>query len=35
MNKILNEDLPRINSDLKTSGLKEIKVITREEYDRS
>ena len=35
MNKILGEDLMKINSELKNSGLEEIKVITREEYDRS
>ncbi len=35
MNKILIEDLPVINSGLNSLGLKEIKVITREEYDRS
>ena len=35
MNKILNEDLAEINSELKKLGLEEIKVITREEYDKS
>jgi hypothetical protein len=35
MNKIISEDLMRINSELKNSGLEEIKVITREEYDKS
>ncbi len=35
MNKILNEDLPKINSELKKLELEEIKVVTREEYDRS
>jgi photosystem II stability/assembly factor-like uncharacterized protein len=35
MNKILSEDLMNINSGLKNSGLEEIKVITREEYDKS
>lgn len=35
MNKILDEDLMKINSELKNSGLEEIKVITREEYDKS
>jgi photosystem II stability/assembly factor-like uncharacterized protein len=35
MNKILGEELMKINSDLKNSGLEEIKVITREEYDKS
>lgn len=35
MNKILDEDLMKINSQLKNSGLEEIKVITREEYDKS
>jgi hypothetical protein len=35
MNKILGEDLMKINSELKNSGLEEIKVITREEYDKS
>jgi photosystem II stability/assembly factor-like uncharacterized protein len=35
MNKILGEDLLKINSELKNSGLDEIKVITKEEYDKS
>jgi DNA-binding transcriptional regulator YhcF (GntR family) len=35
MNKILGEDLQNLNSKLKNSGLEEIKVITREEYDKS
>jgi hypothetical protein len=35
MDKILGEDLLKINSGLKNSGLEEIKVITREEYDKS
>jgi photosystem II stability/assembly factor-like uncharacterized protein len=35
MNKILGEDLTKINSELKNLGLEEIKVITREEYDKS
>jgi len=35
MNKILSEDLIKINLELKKSGLEEIKVITREEYDKS
>ncbi len=35
MNKILNEDLSKINSELKKLGLQEIKAITREEYDKS
>jgi hypothetical protein len=35
MNKFLNEDLSKINSELKNLGLGEINVITREEYDRS
>ncbi len=35
MDKLLNEDLMKINSELKTIGLEEIKVISREEYDRS
>jgi photosystem II stability/assembly factor-like uncharacterized protein len=32
---ILNDKLPSINSELKKLGLEEIKVITREEYDKS
>ena len=35
MDKILGEDLLKINSELKNSGLEEIKVITKEEYDKS
>jgi len=35
MKKILGEDLVKINSELKNLGLEEIKVITREEYDKS
>ena len=35
MDNILNEDLLKINSELKNLGLEEIKVITREEYDKS
>jgi hypothetical protein len=35
MNKIISEDLMRINSELKNSGSEEIKVITREEYDKN
>jgi len=35
MNKILNEDLSKINSELKKLGLQEIEAITREEYDKS
>jgi len=35
MDKILSEDLIKINSGLKNSGLEEIKVITREDYDKS
>jgi hypothetical protein len=35
MNKILGEDLMMINSELKSLGQDEIKVITREEYDKS
>ncbi|MBK9097953.1 MAG: hypothetical protein IPM14_07510 [bacterium] len=35
MNKILSEDLMKINSELNKSDLEEIKVITREEYDKS
>ncbi len=35
MNKILDEDLMKINSELKNLGLEEIKIITREEYDKS
>lgn len=35
MDNILTEDLVKINSELKSLGLDEIKVITREEYDRS
>ncbi|MCW8824169.1 MAG: hypothetical protein OQK63_08770, partial [Ignavibacteriaceae bacterium] len=32
---ILNDKLPSINSEIKKSGLEEIKVITREEFDKS
>jgi hypothetical protein len=35
MNKILIEDLQKINSELKALSLEELKVITREEYDKS
>lgn len=35
MNKILGEELMMINSELKGLNLEEIKVITREEYDKS
>jgi photosystem II stability/assembly factor-like uncharacterized protein len=35
MNKLLGEDLMKINSELKNSNLEEIKVITREEYDKN
>jgi hypothetical protein len=35
MAKIIIEDLARINSELKNSGLEGIKVISREEYDKS
>ena len=35
MNKILSEDLMKINSELNNSGLEEIKVVTRKEYDKS
>ena len=35
LDKILTEDLVKINSELKNLGLEEIKVITREEYDKS
>lgn len=35
MDKILSEDLMMINSQLKSSGLEEIKVITRAEYDKN
>ncbi|MGB5287168.1 MAG: hypothetical protein WBN42_01655, partial [Ignavibacteriaceae bacterium] len=35
MDKILAEDLPGINSELKNSGLEDIIFITREEYDKS
>jgi len=35
MDNILSEDLLKINSELKNSGLEGIKVITREEYDKS
>jgi len=35
LDDILNDKLPKINSQLKNSGIKEIKVITREEYDKS
>jgi hypothetical protein len=33
--KILSEDLTKINSELKKLGLEELKVITREEYDKN
>ena len=32
---ILNDELPKINSELKNAGLLEITMITREEYDES
>ena len=35
LDKIFAEDLVKINSELKAAGLEEIKVITREEYDKS
>jgi hypothetical protein len=35
MDKILNEDLVKVNSELKNIGHEEIKVITREEYDKN
>jgi hypothetical protein len=35
MDKILNEDLKKINSELNTLGLEEIKVIPREDYDKN
>ena len=35
MDKILNEDLMKINSELKKLGLEEIRVISREDYDKS
>ena len=35
LDDILNDKLPEINGKLKASGIKEIKVITREEYDKS
>ena len=35
MDEILSEELAGINSGLKSLGLEEIKVITREEYDKS
>lgn len=35
MNKIISEDLMKINSELKNSVLEEIKIITREDYDKS
>jgi len=35
MDKTLSEDLLKLNSELKNLGLEEIKVITKEEYDKS
>ena len=35
LDDILNDKLPEINGKLKASGIKGIKVITREEYDKS
>ena len=35
LDKMINEELAPINSALKNLGLEEIKVITREEYDKS
>jgi photosystem II stability/assembly factor-like uncharacterized protein len=35
MEKLLVEDLVKVNSELQTLGLDEIKVITREEYNKS
>ncbi len=35
VDEILNQQLPGINIELKNSGAKEIKVITREEYNKS
>jgi hypothetical protein len=35
MDKILSEDLIKVNSELNTLGMEEIKVITREEYDKN
>jgi hypothetical protein len=35
VDSILGDELPKINSELKKSGLKEINVITRAEYDAS
>jgi len=35
LDKMINQDLPAINSALKNLGLEEIKVISKEEYDKS
>jgi photosystem II stability/assembly factor-like uncharacterized protein len=35
MDKIISDDLMKINSELKKAGQEEIRVITREEYDKS